>query len=151
ARKPKGRRRLVLEKFRNFKQNIVNSCPILQELFLKWCNLSDKEKVLLNYLTYYILDKSQTEIYTSIVQGLTYWNAVQDFEGACGFSENPLDFKFDMEEEKLIFRVVMITDDIASNILLRPNLCAEIKEVVNETKKHKLIAELHRLTGEGDK
>ncbi|VEN57564.1 unnamed protein product [Callosobruchus maculatus] len=127
------------------------SCPILQELFLKWCNLSDKEKVLLNYLTYYILDKSQTEIYTSIVQGLTYWNAVQDFEGACGFSENPLDFKFDMEEEKLIFRVVMITDDIASNILLRPNLCAEIKEVVNETKKHKLIAELHRLTGEGDK
>nr|CAI5841692.1 unnamed protein product [Callosobruchus analis] len=57
------------------------ACPILQELFLKWCNLSDKEKVLLNYLAYYVLDKSHSELYASIVQGLTYWNAVQDFEG----------------------------------------------------------------------
>nr|CAI5853130.1 unnamed protein product [Callosobruchus analis] len=56
-----------------------------------------------------------------------------------------------MEEEKLIFRVVMATDDIVTNILLRPSLCTEIKEVGNETKKHKSIAELHGFTGEGDK
>lgn len=48
--------------------------------------------------------------------------------GACGFHENPLDFKFGIDEEKRIYQIVLVIDKIVSNILLRSRLCGEIKK-----------------------
>lgn len=55
--------------------------PTLQELFLKWSHLSKREKILLNYVTYYIIEKKQMELYSPIIQGFSYWNSIQDIEG----------------------------------------------------------------------
>lgn len=55
--------------------------PILQELFLKWSTLSKREKILLNYLSFYIIEKNQIELFAPIIQGFSYWNSVQDREG----------------------------------------------------------------------
>lgn len=51
------------------------------ELFLKWSNLSKPEKILLNYITFFIIEKTQMELYISIIQGFSYWNTIQDIEG----------------------------------------------------------------------
>ncbi|KAG5898745.1 hypothetical protein JTB14_020939 [Gonioctena quinquepunctata] len=108
---------------------ITHKCPILQELFLKWITLTPREKILLNYISLYIFDKAQIDLYAPIIQGFSYWNSIQDTEGACGFHENPLEFKFGLEEEKKIFQIIMIIDQIIDNILIRPMLCAEIKKI----------------------
>ncbi|KAJ8930973.1 hypothetical protein NQ314_016170 [Rhamnusium bicolor] len=55
--------------------------PILQELFLKWTTLNLKEKVLLNYIAYHVVEKSQIDLYAPIMQGFGYWNSLQDTEG----------------------------------------------------------------------
>nr|XP_023017215.1 uncharacterized protein LOC111506390 [Leptinotarsa decemlineata] len=107
---------------------ITHKCPILQDLFLKWITLTPREKFLLNYIAFYVFDKTQIELFSPVIQGFSYWNSVQDTEGACGFHENPLEFKFDLDEEKQIFQIIMIIDQVVSNILIRPMLCIEIKK-----------------------
>ncbi|KAJ8920784.1 hypothetical protein NQ315_004925 [Exocentrus adspersus] len=61
---------------------ITHKCPLLQELFLKWTNLGIREKVLLNYIAFHIVEKGQIELYTAIIQGFGYWNTLQDTEGS---------------------------------------------------------------------
>lgn len=55
--------------------------PILQELFLKWSTLSKREKILLNYVSFYVIEKSQIELFAPIIQGFGYWDSIQDKEG----------------------------------------------------------------------
>lgn len=55
--------------------------PLLQELFLKWTDLTIKEKILLNYIAFHVVEKCQIELYTPIIQGFGYWNTLQDTEG----------------------------------------------------------------------
>ncbi|CAH1102298.1 unnamed protein product [Psylliodes chrysocephalus] len=107
---------------------IIHKSPVLQELFLKWSALSSREKFLLNYIAFYIIDSAQSDLYAPIIQGFHYWNNIQDTEGACGFDGNPLEFKFGLDEEKRIFQIIVDIDHVISNILLRPILCKEIQK-----------------------
>ncbi|XP_057665361.1 uncharacterized protein LOC130899442 [Diorhabda carinulata] len=125
---------------------IIHKCPLLQKLFLKWCTLSPKEKVLLNYLLRYIGDADQIDLYAPIIQGLTYWSDIQDTEGACGFSGSPQDFKFSIHEERRIFQTIILIDQVVTNILLRPTLCNEIKKLNADNS-----SENEDITGQGDK
>lgn len=59
--------------------------PVLQELFLKWSALSSREKFLLNYIAFYIIDSAQSDLYAPIIQGFHYWNNIQDTEGILYF------------------------------------------------------------------
>ncbi|XP_057665553.1 uncharacterized protein LOC130899553 [Diorhabda carinulata] len=117
-------------------QNIVytiHKCPVLRGLFLNWCKLSPKEKTFLNYLSNYILDRDQIDLYPPIIGGLEYWSDVQDNQGACGFNANPLNFKFDTAIEEQIFETIVVIDEVVMNLLLRPMLCKDIQKV--HTKK----------------
>lgn len=70
------------------KLNLYFLGPKLQELFLKWCSLTNNEKIMLTYLIYFIIDNNEFELYSPIIQGLNYWNTIQDIEGNCNVSQN---------------------------------------------------------------
>uniref|UniRef100_A0A6P7GSA2 Uncharacterized protein LOC114345815 isoform X1 n=1 Tax=Diabrotica virgifera virgifera TaxID=50390 RepID=A0A6P7GSA2_DIAVI len=107
---------------------ITHKCPVVQQLFLKWSNLTLKEKYLLKYITFFVDDPGKSNSYIPILEGFNYWSNLQDREGACGFRENPFTFTFSLEDEKKIFQLIIIIDNIVTNIALRSTLCEEIKK-----------------------
>uniref|UniRef100_A0A6P7GRD5 Uncharacterized protein LOC114345815 isoform X2 n=1 Tax=Diabrotica virgifera virgifera TaxID=50390 RepID=A0A6P7GRD5_DIAVI len=73
-------------------------------------------------------DPGKSNSYIPILEGFNYWSNLQDREGACGFRENPFTFTFSLEDEKKIFQLIIIIDNIVTNIALRSTLCEEIKK-----------------------
>ncbi|CAG9823661.1 unnamed protein product [Phaedon cochleariae] len=137
-----------LSMFQRSLKFVMTLGPILQELFLKWSTLTTKEHILLNYIAFYVIDKSEIDLYAPVIQGFGYWNNIQDTEGACGFHENPLEFKFDHDEEKRLFQLILFIDNLIDNILVRPALCEEIKKF-RDSQKNKVVSSMF-CSGQGD-
>ncbi|XP_057668138.1 uncharacterized protein LOC130901068 [Diorhabda carinulata] len=121
------KKELYFQVFQNIAY-VIHKCPALKELFLNWCKLTPKEKKNLNYLSRYVLEPEQFDLYAPIIGGLKYWSDVQDTQGACGFSESPLDFELNAAVEKRICQTIIIIDEMIANMLLRPMLCKDIQK-----------------------
>ncbi|XP_030749494.1 uncharacterized protein LOC115877478 [Sitophilus oryzae] len=105
---------------------ITHKCPPMQEFFTKWIELSCRQKALLNYNAFYILENPEMSIFSSIIKGVNYWNNVQDTEGACGYNKNPFEFRLGKEEESHILQVVADANRILRTVRRKAVLCKEI-------------------------
>ncbi|XP_066255087.1 uncharacterized protein [Euwallacea similis] len=107
---------------------ITHKSPLMQELFSKWLALNSREMALLNYISFHIHDRSDMCIYSGIIKGINFWNTIQDTEGACGYHNHLVEFEFDKEQEKQIFKVIMDTSEIISTIVKKAEVCKQIRK-----------------------
>ncbi|XP_057665450.1 uncharacterized protein LOC130899489 [Diorhabda carinulata] len=105
----------------------MHKCPLLYDLYLNWCQLSLKGKIFLTYISRYVLDTEQYDLYTPIIGGLNYWTDAIYSKEDCG--ARYLDFEFDVELEERIFQTTEVIDKVVTNLLLRPILCKEIQSL----------------------
>ncbi|XP_044750947.1 uncharacterized protein LOC123311191 [Coccinella septempunctata] len=105
----------------------LNKSSKLQKLFLKWLDLNNTEKKILNNLVSSIIPHNRNCYFLSIMKGFQLWNDLQDKEGACGFHDNPADYEFCSDEEKFLFSIVLIMNIIIKEMLRKNMMLREVE------------------------
>ncbi|XP_049822575.1 uncharacterized protein LOC126265375 [Aethina tumida] len=131
--KPRNMSSSTPEDFRCLKSEVFNCMihilsnnPVVQQLFVKWSELSSKQRTYFDMVLYKVLPKNS--LFTAIMSAFLCWDMVQDVEGAVGYqSDYQQDYAFSPEEEDMMSECLAIIKCATNVIKMKVPLCVEIE------------------------